>query len=106
MSLKKYHYDKDDKLCYTCKFIDEYAFNVNDEGEVPHGWDGTAECCKFDKSKPQSNENRLFISPCWKACPKYEKCTERQANYLDIFDYKTQSIVKNPNNISKIRQNE
>lgn len=24
MSLKRYHYDKGDELCYTCKFIDEY----------------------------------------------------------------------------------
>lgn len=103
MSLKRYHYDKGDELCYTCKFIDEYAFNVNDDGEVPHGWDGTAWCDAFDKSQPKSINNRLWISPCWKACPKYVKCTERQADYLDIYDHKTQSIINNPNDISKIK---
>ena len=39
MSLKKYYYNKKDKLCYTCKFIDEYAFNAHGKGEVPHGYE-------------------------------------------------------------------
>lgn len=103
MSLKRYYYNKKDKLCYTCKFIDEYAFNVHGEGEVPHGWDGTAFCCKYDNNEQQSENNRCFISPCWKACHKYEICTERQADYLDIYDFETQTIIKNPNNISKIK---
>ena len=102
MSLKRYYYDRGDRLCYTCKFIDEYAFNVNDEGEAPHGYDGTAVCCAYDDKEPKDSENRLFISPCWKACHKYEICTERQADYLDIYDFKTKSIIKNHNNISKI----
>lgn len=102
MSLKRLYYNKDTKCCRTCMFIDEYAFNVNGEGEVPHGWDGTALCCKFNDAKPETKENRRFVSPCWEACEKYEKCTERQAEYLDIFDRVTQTIVKNPNDISKI----
>ena len=102
MSLKRFYYNKDIKCCHTCMFIDEYALNVNDEGEVPHGYDGTAVCCAYNDKEPRDSENRLFISPCWKACHKYKKCTERQANYLDVFDMKTQTIVENPNDISKI----
>ena len=97
MSLKRYYYDKGDELCYTCMYIDEYAFNVHGKGEVPHGWDGTALCCKYDDTEKQSAENRLFISPCWKACKKYNRCTERQADYLDVYDEATQSIIENPN---------
>ena len=103
MSLKKYYYDKGEELCYTCEFIDEYIFNVNEDGEVPHGWDGTAFCCKYNKSEEKSIDNRDYISPCWKACIKYKRCTERQAKYIDIYDFKTQSIIKNPNDISKIK---
>jgi len=88
-------------MCYTCMYIDEYALNVNGEGEIPHGWDGTAECCVFNDKEPESIDNRLWISPYWKACPKYKKCTERQADYFDIYDFKTQSVIKNPNYISK-----
>lgn len=42
-----------------------------------------------------------FISPCWKACSKYKRCTERQADYLDIFDPKTQSVIENPHKLSQ-----
>ena len=102
MSLKKYYFDRNIEICYTCMFIDEYAFNVNEDGEVPHGYDGTAVCCAYDDKEPEDSENRLFISPCWKACHKYKRCTERQANYFDIFDNTTQTIIKNKNDISKI----
>lgn len=102
MSLKKYYYDRGYEMCYTCKFIDEYAMNVSDDGYVPHGYDGIAFCCAYDEKEPESDDNREFISPCWKACKKYVKCTKRQAEYLDIYDYKKQRIVKNPNDISKI----
>lgn len=84
-------------------FIDEYAFNVHGKGEVPHGYDGTALCCKFDDSKPETKENRMFVSLCWISCEKYKRCTERQADYLDIFDEVTQTIIENPNDISKIK---
>lgn len=84
-------------------FIDEYAFNVHDDGEVPHGYDGMALCCKFNDKEVESAENRMFISPTWTACKKYKKCTERQADYLDIFDEVTQKIIENPNDISKIQ---
>lgn len=102
MSLKRHFYDKGYELCYTCKFIDEYALNVNDEGETPHGWDGTAVCCVFNEAEKESVDNRLWVSPCWKACSKYERCTERQADYLDIFDNVSKTVIANPNDISKI----
>ena len=54
-------------------------------------------------TKKESSDNRLFISPVWKACSKYQKCTERQSLYLDIYDRKTNSIISNPNDISKIK---
>ena len=101
MSLKKYFYDNNTEKCYTCMFIDEYACNVNKDGEIPCGYDGTAVCCKYEDEQPEDIENRLWISPCWKACHKYQKCTERQANYLDIFDSRTQTIIENPNKIRK-----
>ena len=103
MSLKRFYFNKNIELCYTCMYIDEYAFNVHSEGEVPHGYDGTACCCMFDDKLPKTNDNRNFISPCWKACSKYKRCTERQADYLDIFDVETKTIIANPNNISKIK---
>jgi len=103
MSLKKYYFDRNIEICYTCMFIDEYAFNVNEDGKVPHGYDGTALCCVFNDKQPKTNENRDFVSPCWKACHKYKRCTERQADYLDIFDFETQTIIKNTNDISKIK---
>lgn len=102
MSPKRFHFDRGDKLCYTCKFIDEYVLNTQDDGKIPHGWDGIAVCCKYDKNEKEGAENRLWISPCWIACHKYKRCTERQANYFDIFDNTTQTIVENPNDISKI----
>jgi hypothetical protein len=74
MTTKKYYFDKGIKLCLTCKFIDEYAWNAKDDGKVPYGYDGTAECGLFN----------------W------------DADYLDIFDTETQSIIPNPNDISKI----
>ena len=58
--------------------------------------------CKFDDNQKESVENRLWISPCWKAYCKYKRCTERQADYLDIFHALTQTIIENPNDISKI----
>ena len=103
MSLKRFAYNRNIEICYTCKFIDEYVMNVNGEGEVPHGYDGTALCCVFNNKEKESIENREFISPSWKACNKYERCTERQADYLDIFDEETQTIIPNPNDISKIK---
>ena len=60
------------------------------------------EKCKFDNNRKETVENRLWISPCWKACCKYKRCTERQADYLDIFHALTQTIIENPNDISKI----
>ena len=102
MSLKKFYYDKNIEICYTCKFIDEYCLNVADEGDTPHGYDGTACCCVFDTTQPESNDNRDFISPLWNACKKYVRCTKRQSEYLDIYDEKKQRTVKNPNDISKI----
>lgn len=97
MSLKRFHYDLGHRCCYTCMYIDEYTLNIEDAGEVPHGYDGTAICCKFDDSKKETGANRLFVSPVWDPCWKYKRCTKRQADYLDIFDGKTQTIIKNPN---------
>ena len=31
---------------------------------------------------------------------KYKRCTERQADYLDIFDIETKTIINNPNPIN------
>lgn len=104
MSLKKYYFDKNIECCYTCMYIDEYAFNVEDKGQIPHGYDGTALCCKFDDKEPETINNRCFISPCWKACHKYKRCTERQSNYLDVFSEEEQKTIENPNDISKIKQ--
>ena len=106
MSLKRYYYKKRIEICYTCKFIDEYIMNVMADGEIPHGYDGTAACCVFDNTKPESNDNSDFISPVWNACKKYVRCTERQSKYLDIYDESLQCVVKNPNDISKISQEE
>ena len=92
MTLKRLYYNKGLKLCYTCKFIDEYMFNVNDDGKVPHGHDGMAFCGKY-------NDNNMIISPLWYACGNYEKCTENQADYIDIYDFKTETIIKNPNSV-------
>lgn len=104
MSLKRIYIDQCVEICLTCKFIDEYAFNVSEDGKVPHGYDGWALCCLFDENKPETDDNLEFISPLWKSCKKYEKCTFRQAQYLDIYDAKKQRIIKNPNDISKINQ--
>jgi uncharacterized cysteine cluster protein YcgN (CxxCxxCC family) len=102
MTLKKYYFDKGIELCLTCKFIDEYSLNVMGDRKVPHGYDGTSECCLFNLNEEETSENRWYISPLWKPCSKYEKCTEQQADYLEIFDTETQSIIPNLNNISKI----
>ena len=82
-------------------FIDEYSLNISDEGEIPCGYDGTAVCGIYDEEKDEDDDDGrgLFISPCWKACSKYKRCTERQADYLDIFDSKTNSIIKNPHKL-------
>ena len=104
MSLKKLYYDKNIKCCLTCIFIDEYTLAVNKgNGEVPQGYDGTACCDKYEPKEKESSDNRFFTSPVWKACSKYQKCTERQSLYLDIYDRKTNSIIPNPNDISKIK---
>lgn len=79
---------------------------MSDDGYVPHGYDGIAACCIFDTTQPESDDNRDFISPIWKACKKYVRCTKRQADYLDIYDEKTNKIIKNPNDISKINDSE
>ena len=102
MSAKRYYYNKNIEMCITCKFIDEYAWNVMDDGKEPHGYDGIAECCLYNRDEEETVENRWWISPLFKPCPKYERCTERQADYLEIFDAETQSIILNPNDISKI----
>jgi hypothetical protein len=102
MTTKKYYWDINSEMCLTCMFIDEYALNVNDNGETPYGYDGTAECCLFNWDENETFDNRWYVSPLWKPCPKYKKCTERQAGYLDIFDIETQTIIPNPNDISKI----
>lgn len=101
MSLKRLRFDKNIEMCHTCMFIDEYAFNINEEGETPCGYDGTAICCVHNDKEEDSKDNRLFISPIWGACKKYKRCTERQADYLDIFDEKTQSIINNPHKIKE-----
>lgn len=102
MSSKRYYYNKNIEMCITCKFIDEYAWNVIDDGKEPHGYDGMAECCLYNWDEEETIENRWWISPLFKPCSKYERCTERQADYLEIFDAETQSIIPNPNDISKI----
>jgi len=100
MTLKRYYYDAEVENCMTCKFIDEYGCNVRPEGRAPMGYDGTAFCEKYDHEKADGPDNRWSVSPLWKKCAKYERCTERQADYLDI--YVDGEIVPNPNDISKI----
>lgn len=104
MSLKKYFYDRGVKTCRICKFIDEYAFNVRGKGEVPHGYDGSAMCGVFNDDEEENFDNRWMISPCWSACKKYERCSEAQALYKEIYDVETQTVIPNPNDISKIEQ--
>lgn len=104
MSLKRLYFDQNIECCRTCMFIDEYALDVNDDGTEPHGYDGTAICCLFEHDKPETNENRLFISPVWSPCKKYKRCTERQADYLDVFDPKSKTIIENPYDTSKIER--
>jgi hypothetical protein len=101
MSLKRLRFDQKLEVCHTCMFIDEYAFNVNEEGETPCGYDGTAICCIHNNKEEESNDNRLFISPCWDACKKYKRCTERQADYLDVYSEEKQTIIKNPNYVNR-----
>lgn len=100
MSLKRFCFDRNIKICRTCMFIDEYAFNVNDTGKIPCGYDGTAICGIYEIGEKETSENRLIISPAWPPCKKYKRCTERQADYLDIFDEETKTIVTNPNPIN------
>ena len=99
MSLKKLDFDNNKKICRTCMFIDEYSLNVREEGEIPCGYDGIAVCGIYDEEKDDGECRDWFISPCWKACSKYKRCTERQADYLDIFDSKTNSIIENPHKL-------
>lgn len=102
MTLKKYYWDRNSEICLTCMFIDEYTYNVMDNGEAPRGYDGMAECCLYNRDEEKTSNNRYYISPLWKSCPKYKRCTERQADYLDIFDIESQTIIPNQNDISKI----
>jgi len=102
MSLKKFHYKKGTEMCLTCKFIDEYTLNDADEGEAPVCWNGDALCSIRDISQPLSDDNRLFVSPYSVKCPKYERCTERQADYLDIYCPEEGKVVPNPNDHSKV----
>lgn len=104
MSLKKHFYNRGIKTCRTCKFIDEYAFNVSDKGKVPHGYDSSALCGLFNEVEEETKENHRIVSPCWPACQKYERCSEAQALYKEIYDIKTQTVIPNPNDISKIEQ--
>ena len=99
--LKRTAFNNKVECCRTCMFIDEYSLNVNSEGEIPTGYDGTAICGKYDSSKCETNENRLFVSPSEPKCWKYCRCTKRQADYLDIFDPKTQTIIENPYRVNK-----
>lgn len=99
MSLKKLYFEKGKKMCLTCMYIDEYAFNVRGEGKIPHGYDGSAECGKFDDTKEESFDNRWMISPMWKPCCKYKQCTKEQVEYKEIFDIDSQTIIKNPHKI-------
>ena len=59
MSLKRFYFDRNIEICATCMFIDEYSLNVHDDGEAPHGYDGTAVCCKFDNNRKETVENRI-----------------------------------------------
>ena len=102
MSLKRLDFDNNKKICRTCMFIDEYALNVMGDGKIPHGYDGTAVCGIYDEEKDDGESRGCFISPCWEACSKYKRCTERQADYLDIFDSESQSIIKNPHKLFKL----
>lgn len=89
-TLKKYYWDKNIDICLTCQFIDEYAFNVADDGEVPFGYDGMALCCNKQDKKKSS-----IISPGWKACERYQKCSESQVNYETVYDQVTKTEIKN-----------
>ncbi len=104
MTSKRYYHDKNIEMCLTCKFIDEYAWNVMDEGKEPHGYDGTAECCLYNWDEEETLDNRWLVSPLWKPCSKYERCTERQADYHDIYDIETNTIIPNPNDTSLINR--
>lgn len=99
MSLKRLDFNNKKEICRTCMFIDEYSLNISDEGEIPCGYDGTAVCGIYDDEKDDGEGRDWFISPSWKACSKYKRCTERQADYLDIFDPKTNSIIENPHKL-------
>ena len=105
MSLKRFFYDHNIECCYTCQFIDEYTMNVYGDWEEPHGYDGSALCEVYDHKKEESNDNRWFISPLWKPCCKYKRCTERQADYLDIYDYKTKSVIPSPYRYLRLSEN-
>lgn len=54
---------------------------------------------EYTIKKSDNDDRDWFISPCWKTCSKYKKCTERQADYLDIFDPETKSIIENPHKL-------
>lgn len=95
MSNKRRYFDDNIEICLTCKFIDEYAFNVRDNEKTPHGWDGSALCCLFNEDKEESIDNRFIISPLWKACKKYERCSEKQADYEAIYDRESRTLIKN-----------
>ena len=75
MSLKRFYFDKNIEMCRTCMFIDEYTLNVNGNGEIPCGYDGTAICGIYEIGEKETSENRLFVSPAWTPCKKYKRCT-------------------------------
>ena len=36
-----------------------------------------------------------IVSPLWKACKNYQRCTEKQSEYIEIFDYNTKNLIDN-----------
>ena len=59
MSLKRFYFDKNIEMCRTCMFIDEYTLNVNGNGEIPCGYDGTAICGIYEIGEKETSENCL-----------------------------------------------
>lgn len=99
-SLKYTCWKNEQKICFTCKFCNEYAVNVYHDNldYVPHGYDGSAICDAYDSKDKTSDpgDNRLVISPMWKQCKKYVRCSERQALFEEIYDPETNTVIENP----------
>ena len=95
-TLKTLYYKNDERICLTCMYIDEYAFNVREDGQVPFGYDGMAYCDNCP------NPREAIISPLKCACSRWTKCTEGQSKYLEIYDVKSGAVIPNPNEISRI----